>query len=396
MLEAAVPLSVRERIELLDILRGLAIFGVLVMSLIRDARYEPPGAGEAVDFVIANKALSLLSMLFGIGFGVLMFRAESKDRRFLATYLRRMAALFAIGIIHWILVWNSILLSYAVIGCTLLLFRRLPVWALIASACLLLVPLQFQRAIMQPIPGALGYDAAQLKAAQNARASLTKRLEDVQQRGSYSELVVLRAQGLRNNYDGVLAWIRAIFPAYYLPMAVLGLAVVKSGLLYELQQRHRLLKTVMWFALVVGLASNPLPYLPLGKLSVPGWGYRLSFLLSGPSLALFYACAIALAVQTKGGCRLLGWLRWPGRTALTTYVVQTILIAIVCYGFGFGLMKKINVPQALGIAIVIFPVLAALSAAWLRHFEFGPLEWLWRTLTYGRIRFLASSVSPAG
>jgi uncharacterized protein len=231
----------------------------------------------------------------------------------------------------------------------------------------------------------LGQDAQQAADARNAREDLVKRLDAAKKSGTYADVVSLQVQTFRYAHTGILQWIRTVFPAYYLPTAVLGLAIVKSGLLQRLRESRRLLKTVMWCALAVGLTSNPLPYLPLGKLGVPNWTYKLSFLLSGPSLALFYACAIALAVQTEWGHKALSWLRWPGRMALTNYVVQTVIAIVIYYGFGFGLMKKVTVPQAWGMAVVLFPVLAILSAAWLRRFKFGPLEWLWRTLTYGRL-----------
>ena len=82
---------------------------------------------------------------------------------------------------------------------------------------------------------------------------------------------------------------------------------------------------------------------------------------------------------------LLGWLRWPGRMALTNYVLQASLVVLIFYGFGLGLMKsKIDVPQGWALGLAVCAVITGLSMAWLRRFEFAPLEWLWRILTYGR------------
>lgn len=383
MTESVHPVAPSERIELLDILRGLAIFGVVLMIVLGTAQYEPKLLGEATDFLVANKALSLLSMLFGIGFGVQLVRAEQESRGVPWAYLWRMAILFALGTIHWLLVWDTILLSYAVIGCTLLPLRRLPVAALIATACLLVAALQFQRAILTPIPLLLGVDGSQLAEVRKAGEELAKRSEAVKRQGTYAQFVAVQAETFAHRHGGIPQWIRIVFPAYYLPMAVLGFAIVKSGLLARLRERRAFLKKAMVWSLAIGLLSNPLPYLSLGSLPVPSWGYRLSFLLSGPSLALFYASAVALAIQTEGGRKRLSWLRWPGRMALTNYVLATVAGVTIAYGFGFGLMKKIAVLPAWGLAVALFALLTLVSFVWLRRHEFGPLEWVWRTLAHG-------------
>lgn len=380
MSTASGPVSSSERVDLLDILRGLAIFGVFVMIMDSRTNDESKLYAEVLSFILANKALSLLSMLFGIGFGLQMARAGGSG---VWVFVWRMAVLFLIGAAHAVLIFgDTILIPYAIIGCTLLLLRRLTIRPLLAIACLLMVPLQFQRSILQAVPSVLGEDSARVKAEQQARQDLRKELDRARQSGTYGKVVSLQAQAFVFRYSGAVPWVTAVFPAYFLPMAVLGLAIAKSRLVREYRERRRFLKAVMWISLAAGLSSNPFSYLSLGGLKLPNEFYRFTFLLSGPTLALFYACSVTLAVETGVGQRLLGWLRWPGRMTMTNYVLVTAIATFLYNGYGFGLHQKVSTPQGLVLAITFFAALSFASYVWLRRFPLGPLEWLWRTLTY--------------
>ena len=131
----------------------------------------------------------------------------------------------------------------------------------------------------------------------------------------------------------------------------------------------------MWSSLVIGLITN---YAwKSGQAMHLASNMRIAAeILSGPSLALFYACALALMMQSDFWRKWIGVLRWPGRMALTNYIAQTTIVTAIYYGWGFGLMKKTTTLQAVATAISVFAVLTAASAVWLHYFQFGPLEWL--------------------
>jgi uncharacterized protein len=140
----------------------------------------------------------------------------------------------------------------------------------------------------------------------------------------------------------------------------------------------------------VGLLSN-LHSLEIIKLPHPvPFVWRFSYVISGPSLALFYVSAIALAFQNPAGRRVLAPLAWPGRMALTNYIVHRAVLNGMSDAYGLALGKRVDTLQAWGIGLIVFAVLWLFSVWWLERFQYGPLEWLWRTLSDGRSATLRS------
>lgn len=401
------PVGISERIEILDILRGFALFGMLLVHLNGYTGPEYGALGELTSFLLSNKALSIFSMLFGAGFAVQMLRMQATGRPFVRLYLRRMVVLFAIGAANWCLVMGQgdVLHTYAVYGAILLLFSRASArTALLCAALVLTINIwrtPISLVLDRALDGPRTREARLQPAARQSAPPLRQRIAEAQQRGSYRRLLALRSEQFRNFHTEPFVWATTLLPTYFFPMFLVGFAAVKSSLAQNLPERKRFLGRLMWCALGVGLLANPLPYLTLPKLGLPPWVTRVSFLLSGPSLALFYASAISLAMQNERWRRLLAPLRWPGRMALTNYVTHYAIVITIYYGFGLGLMKRVSTPQAWGLAIAIFLAISLWSAWWLRRFQYGPLEWLWRTLTYGspapvRVRPLSkcSTVGP--
>ncbi|MBI3696052.1 MAG: DUF418 domain-containing protein [Acidobacteria bacterium] len=356
-----------------------------------------------IDFLLSNKALRIFSMLFGMGFAVQMLRMQATGRPFVLLYLRRMIILFLIGAANWCLVMGrgDVLHTYAIYGAILLLFSRVSARTALVWAVLFLASNVWRTPIIRGLDGAFGGAAKRQALKRQPGPPLPQRLEAAKEHGSYAQLVAVQSEQFRNFHTDAFVWTATLLPTYYFPMFFVGFAAVKSGLVQSLPERRKLLWRILWWALAVGLVSNPLPYLPYSPPFKTGpWIGRISFLLSGPSLGLFYGCAIALALQNDRWHRFLAPLRWPGRMALTNYMTHYAIVIAICYGFGFGLMKRINSLQALGLALLIFPAISLVSARWLRRFQYGPLEWIWRTLTYGRFagvrsRGAAASASAA-
>ena len=390
------PIDVSERIELLDILRGFALLGMLIVHLNNFVNRDHTIASNFTEFFLANKALSVFSMLFGMGFTVQMVRMQSTGRPFVRLYVRRMIVLFLIGAANWWLVLGTgdVLHTYAICGLTLLLFSRVSARTAVILAMLYLAlgllrdqDRFWQAPVNRAIDAAFHEDARRAAIVKrDGGVSVTEQLKQVTKTGTYREIVQLQARQLRNFGTDPAVWLRSVaVPAHYFPMFLLGFAAVKGGLVTAIRERRRFISRLMRSTLVLGIVSNPLPYLNL-NLGLPRWITALSFLLSGPSLAVFYSCAIALLLENGSMKRLLRPLRWPGRMGLTNYIAHFTIVMTIYYGFGLGLMKRVNTFQAWGLAAMIFVVIWTWSYLWLSHFPYGPLEWLWRTLTYGKLR----------
>ena len=376
-----------ERIELLDIWRGSALLGMVIAHFIGFANDDYKQADNALSFLISNKSLCLFSMLFGMGFAVQMLRRQRTGRPFVGFYVWRMVVLYLIGAANAVLILGrgDVLCSYALYGLILLLFVRISARTAVVMAVLFLALGIWQGPINRAIVGAF-HDEASRTAVVKRNNAIDQQLKEARKSGTYLEIVRLDAQRFRNSKTDPVAWLLFLVPKYYFPMFLLGFAAVKSGLLTEVRQRRKLILSLMWAGLVVGLISNPMPYLDIKwGVPIPRWLSRLSFLLSGPSLAIFYSCAIALLLENDSVRGALRLLRWPGRMGLTNYLAHYAVAMVIFYGFGLGLQNRINTFQALGIAAVIFALIWTWSFLWLRYFSHGPLEWAWRKMTYGRM-----------
>ena len=144
-------------------------------------------------------------------------------------------------------------------------------------------------------------------------------------------------------------------------------------------KRRGLLWRVLWIGLVVGLTGNT-----LFVLAENGWLASLGFTVGAPALAACYVSGLALLSLGARRARLLAPMGQVGRMALSNYVLQSVICALLFGGFGFGLYEEVGAAGLLGLTFLIYGVQIPFSVWWLRRFQFGPLEWLWRSLTYGR------------
>lgn len=183
-----------------------------------------------------------------------------------------------------------------------------------------------------------------------------------------------------------------------LAMMLLGFCVGKLGLLRDVEAHLPLLRRArawglgagLLFSALVTLAYTGLP--PFAALTALG----LNQVLAGPVLAIGYAATFVLLARRPGVGRLLAPLASYGRTALTSYLLQSALCGLLFYGYGLGLVGQVGSLAALLIAVALNGLLIALSGLWLRHFAIGPAEWLWRSLTAGRAQTLRRERGQAG
>jgi len=388
----------RERIQALDVLRGVAVagilfanvlvfFGLFVMPPDRAAALPTAALDNVALFLdkvlVDGKFYSIFSLLFGIGFGLQLARGGEAA---VPRSKRRLRILLAIGAVHAILIWaGDILLLYALLGFTMPWFarksdRELLRWAVI----LLAVPtvLYVVALAAWALVGSGGGASPPQPDAGMPEKILA--IFEAMGRGGVKDAFVGNLVFLAARWADLIATMR--FPKV-LGMFVLGLWAVRSGLV-QAPSSHRA-TLVRWSLLGwgVGLPANVIaavallrwPYLP------PSAGGLLGVVMQAvgvPMLALGYAATVGLLVVD--GRRIVNAFAPVGRMALTNYVMHSIICIVLSYGFGLGLWWRIGAAQATAVAAAIILVQIPLSAWWLSRFRYGPIEWIWRRLTYGR------------
>lgn len=395
----AVPRGRREattRLAILDVLRGFALFGVLLanmvdgfsgISLLHGAEVTPTTGGIdgiallAIYALLRRKSLALLSFLFGLGFALQIEHAEARGERVTPIHLRRMAALFAIGAGHAVvLFWGDQLTIYAISGVGLLLFRRSSVRALLLwAAFLILVP-----RLVAGVPAiSTLLDPPDPHEADAFAARMTSAL-----RGhDLAELFRVQAHQTIGTQ-----WPRAfwLYPQT-LGRLLVGYAAGRSRLFHDVETRLPFFRKLFGCGLGLGLAGTPVMavhrvLLTRGTHLPPAIELALMVPeeLGVIALTASYLAGLVLLMQRPMWQRRLTSLVPIGQTALSCYLMQSLICAFVFHGWGLGLLGRVGPALCIPLSVAIFAAQIIASRRWLTRFRFGPFEWLWRSLTHGR------------
>lgn len=392
----AVPTLPAERIVTLDILRGFALLGILVVNMASFAgagRDEPTPPWDSAAFFIVSfffegKFYSLFSLLFAIGFTIQLERLEQRSGSdALWIYFRRLFVLFALGVAHFILLWNGdILHYYAVLGFVLLFLRNLSDRAVVVfAAVLLLVPSLRSLALL--LFSTPEFEAVSAAFRQEGIASAV-----VLGSGSYIDLIARNLWSLQRNYLSVQGLERVILLGYlvFLATMLLGMLAGRHRWIQRAGENPALLRRVQWWALGIGVAGGVAAaisneYLDGSTPSVWFIIYRTAHSVSRIALMAFYVATIVRLALHPPALRWLMPLASAGRMPLTNYLLQTVLCTTLFYGWGLGLRGQVGAALQLGLAFAIFfGIQIPLSVFWFRRFAYGPMEYLWRLLSYGR------------
>lgn len=346
-----------------------------------------------IDLFADSKFYPIFSFLFGLGLAMQMQRYEERDLSFVPLYLRRMLLLFAIGLIHIVLLWiGDILALYAVLGTVaLLLFRRrsqrmlLVVSGIVlAGAALFRGALTISAMLAQSTPQGAAAFVRETAASQAGHRVAAEQANLVYATGTYGEIFAQRIQDLGFTSGGII-----FLAANASAMLLLGLYAGRRGILQDIGAHKSLLYRVLWWGLGLGIGAN-LIYLiddAIAAANEPTWvGALIDALhtIGSPVLALGYIAAMTLLLQERVWRTRLRPLAAVGRMALSNYLLQSLAATTIFYGYGFGLFGQVGPASGLLLALAIFTVQIPLSVWWMGRFRFGPLEWLWRTLTYLR------------
>jgi len=376
------------RVEVLDVLRGIAILGILAANLesfrtpeVWNGYEEAFSAPERayfflVDFLASGKFITALSFLFGLGFALQFRRAREAGRPGRPFLLRRILALGLFGLLHALFVWSGdILLFYAFFGLLLLLFVGLRPALLVASSCGLLglfgllgLLLAYASAANGASPVTLPYPPVGLGAS--AEAAFAS--------GSFAEMTAQRAR----EYLGVLPIALLLSGPQVFSMMLLGAAVAGAGWLRDGVERGRWAGRAALFGLAVGVPLNLVYALPLGSGDAPYLLGLTAWLVGAPIMALGWMGLVAWLHGRSPGEPAFGRLAAVGRMALTNYLVQSLIMTTFFYWLGF--YGRTSVGTALVLMAGVWALELLWSRPWLSRFSYGPFEWLWRRLSYGR------------
>ena len=390
------PTADDERIQLLDQLRGLALFGILLVNMIFMAqpvvvvlRDQVPvsdldlAARAFIDLFAQGKFISTFSLLFGMGFHILNQRFESRERPFKRVAARRYLMLLVFGVAHGTLLWpGDILCTYALLAFLVLPFRRrkprtLLIW--IAAIGGLLVFLLTVGAIVASMSGD---SATPAKEAQEVAARIAQVMEAYTS-SSFIEVTAQRAKDFL-----LLLLLDAQVAPLILSMFLWGLYLGKQGWLADPAAHARQLRRLLVVGLAVGVPTalfhtiHGLLRTGAFRVSTTTVLDGMATLVSGMALSIAYVSGIALLSRDARWRSRLSFLAPVGRMALSNYLAQSLIASLLFYGYGLGLIGRFSYAVGLLLTVAIFAAQIVWSRWWFRNFRFGPLEWLWRAATY--------------
>ena len=400
------PYRESERLVILDFLRGMALFGILIVNM---SFYNSPIFAQSgglslwtdtpnqvtrmfIWFFFESKFYPLFSLLFGIGFYLFMQKAEESMRELTSRYRIRLAYLLLFGLLHVFLLWHGdILVVYAIFGFVMTWFRKSSNKTLIVtSVVFLLIPVMLTAAVValielaKMLPEAAveiesGFAGQQEYIKERISMALTTYSE-----GSYAEIFRMRL----NEYSFVLGGVIFMFPNI-ISFFLIGIYMGRNRVFADPGTRLRRLRKLFLWSLPAALVFNAiyLYYASLGSFTTPDINLLLMItgaIFGGASMMFVYLYLFTLMFHKGVFGRLGRVISTAGRMAFTNYLTQTIICTTIFYSYGFGLYGKVNYWQGVIIAIMLYTIQLIWSHYWLKRFRFGPFEWLWRTLTYGK------------
>lgn len=397
------------RIASLDLIRGVAVLGILAMNIVAfampETAYANPasyGSHDAADYavwavtavLVDGRMRGLFSFLFGASLLLVTDRAEAAGESAAQVHYRRMAWLFAFGLAHLVLVWwGDILHHYALVGGIAFFCRRMPTEKLLALAVVLLIvetvlaaglPVAMVDAaaaihVFHPTAAAVAeYRSLQDGFGHPAAATIARELAAY--RGSYGQVFAYRWPEAASTPIRTLMFVGPETLAYML----LGMAGLKSGMLAGHWPREAYGRWAAW-----GFGIGIPCYAALGWYAWQGgfdmvaiaWGLAISTPLR-PAMIVAWACLVMLLARPGG--RLTVRLQAAGRMAFTNYLATSLICTTLFYGYGLGWYGHWSRAPLYLVVLTIWAAILAWSHPWLARYRYGPLEWLWRSLARWR------------
>ncbi|MDN7124125.1 DUF418 domain-containing protein [Pseudidiomarina sp. 1APP75-32.1] len=406
------PIGVKERIHMLDVIRGFALLGILLMNI---EFFQRPltammfgfdtsltgldhSVGWTVFTFVQGKFYTMFSLLFGIGFVIFYDRAKQNHDHPRWLFFRRLLVLALFGLVHMVFIWGGdILLTYAIVGLLLLLFinssaGRLWKWGL--ALFLLPVAMFWLGAVSMHFamqsPEFAQQTLADQQQMQDTAMALISNAEQAYATGSYSEVLAARLAEVNMLYGGGGAIF--FFPTV-LGIFLIGASFARSGVFTSFEKRPTAYKNLLRWGLIFGLPSA----LYVGfygtdiEMMMPSLDSALAFTLmqvANFGLCFAYMAIIALALRQAQRNKRQHWLQNlapAGRMALTNYLFHSLFFTSLFYGYAVGLYGEYGRATTTALAVIVWLAQIPFSKWWLSRFKYGPCEWLWRCATYGKL-----------
>lgn len=412
MAVTAAPIAEAERYEGLDVVRGCAVLGILILNIQSFAMpfaayFNPTGLGEpsftdlaiwSVNYLLADsKFMTMFSLLFGAGVCLMTSRIADRGGRPAVIHYRRMGWLLVFGLLHAYLLWyGDILVVYAVCGLLVYPARRLPARsqfiigvAVVAMGSLMAIGGGMSLASAPPEALAEFNDFWRPDADRIAR-------EIAAFQGGWLAQMPMRVEYSWEFHTFEL-WVWGIWRAGGLML--MGMALLRWGVLTG-ERSARFYTRLAASGLAIGL-----PLIGWGIVRNNAAGWPLTAFFTGAQWNYWGSILVSLAWislvlrvwQSGAAAGLVRRLAAVGRMAFTCYIVETLIATTLFYGHGFGLFGRVDRPGQMIVVFAVWGLLLVAAPLWLARFRYGPLEWLWRTLTYARVEPISrgASVSPA-
>lgn len=395
---SATQITTRDRLISVDVIRGVAILGILMINMLAYSgpymqMMDPPWWTALDHYALLfiqvlgmGKFITLLSFMFGFGMVMIKQGAERRGVRFVPLYLRRLLALLVFGSLHAFLLWEGdILMVYAIVGFILLLFhdfrpKTLAIWGFVCMGIVMFfIGLVFISAILlqafdADLDSGLGYNQVLYDALVATYGS-----------GTFSEIFAQRFEDWQGSFFGTI-------PLWFenLGMFLFGAYTAKKRILHDLPEHLPFVKRVWLVSLIAGVLITAIT-MGLHYLSAPTFTIHLNaedifgVYLAAPFLCFFYATSLVLLLQRASWQKRLAPLASVGRMAFSVYIMQSLICTTLFYSYGFGLYGELGAFWGLMMTFAIWAVQIVFCVWWMKRFRFGPLEWIWRIATYLRV-----------
>ncbi|MGO3496578.1 MAG: DUF418 domain-containing protein [Staphylococcus equorum] len=377
-------MSPQRRLFELDALRGFSLFGIILMNILvfsfpYEETYLPGvlhGADEwlfrVVTLFVISSFYPIFTILFGYGLAIMYENSKRRGMSYYPFIYRKLVVLLIFGVLHGYFLFNGdILFGYGFTGMIAVLFIKLKPKTLIKSAAGLFI----MKIVILVIPISLAYCNKGRHEASNYSGKSLAQLVDIKQNGHYFEF--LQVNGLESKYSVIDIVTRAAY-LDLLPYILIGIAAQKLSLITKIQNNPRSAMTWGSTLFIIGYFIK----LPFALDYANNTFSVISSMVGGPILAMGYILIFVRLCQYAKAAKVLDIFKYPGKLSLSVYISQSIIFTFIYNDIGLSLYNKLPLYQSYIIVVVVYSLQLLACYYYLKFFKYGPIEWLWRKITY--------------
>ncbi len=399
-----------QRIEVVDVLRAFALFGIMVTHSGMEFLVGPapsrsfgqvhafdPFVQQAVNLLTTGKFFMIFSFLFGLSFAIQIDNAARKGTAFAGRFAWRLTVLLLIGLAHTVFFSGDILVIYALLGYLLIPMRKVRTKTLLIVAGVLVLNIPMVLIMLAVVNGPPPTPEQQAATAESTRQfiEMAQHFYDVKSSGTLAELAQINTGMMfvmKLGYVFVTGRFWITFGCF-----LLGMCAGRVGLFVDTPQSRATMRRILTLCGAIAAVGSVLALLIPANPSIATSGKEVLAMfianVQNASLAAFLIAAVSMLYWRAPDRGPLPALAPMGRMGLTTYLMQTAFGLVVFYGVGFGLMGQLGAGLGVLVGLLFCVAQVYFSRAWLSKFTMGPFEWLWRTLTYFKALPLVRRVS---